>query len=381
MKIEHELIAAIYEAPLKPDGWPNVLTYFAEFANAGAATIALFDFNYSEYHLDLVSQNYVATPLFREEYNRTCMPFDQAAYQAVARVRKRSFSTDYGVLGISPDEREDIIPAVPFLRKHHGVDHRVATRLSLHGAWTDMLSLQYKIGRGPTTEREASYLMPYLVHLANALEVQRTFTGLKRRYQAILSALDCFQLGVCLVTEKSEIAVKNAEAMRILDEFSGVRCGADRKLVLSDEEEARFFAEALERVISNSAGQAHHETPVFLIKDRLRDVPCVVEMLPLRDSVGEFDKGFRGALMIMIDPARTDSISTKGMELLYEFTEAESAVCSLLTQGFQTNEIADERGVHPETVKSQIKTLFDKTHTKNRIQLVHLAHKVNLPIK
>lgn len=56
MKIEHELIAAIYEAPLKPDGWPNVLTYFAEFANAGAATIALFDFNYSEYHLDLVSR-------------------------------------------------------------------------------------------------------------------------------------------------------------------------------------------------------------------------------------------------------------------------------------------------------------------------------------
>ena len=85
-------------------------------------------------------------------------------------------------------------------------------------------------------------------------------------------------------------------------------------------------------------------------------------------------------MMFVIDPMHTDVVSTKGMQVLYNLTGTESDTCRLIVDGLGTDDIADERNLTRETVRTYVKRILEKTGTKNRAQLVRLALTVNLPI-
>ena len=84
--------------------------------------------------------------------------------------------------------------------------------------------------------------------------------------------------------------------------------------------------------------------------------------------------------MFVIDPMRTDVVSTEGIQALYNLTGSESEICRLIVEGLGTREVAEARNVGQETVRTHVKRLLGKTGTKNRAQLVRLALSVNLPI-
>jgi DNA-binding CsgD family transcriptional regulator len=69
------------------------------------------------------------------------------------------------------------------------------------------------------------------------------------------------------------------------------------------------------------------------------------------------------------------------METLFDLTDAESKVLELIVSGSSTDEIAQTRAVSPNTVRSQIKSLLEKTGSSQRADLVRLAAAVNPPIK
>ncbi|MCK5167724.1 MAG: helix-turn-helix transcriptional regulator, partial [Rhodospirillaceae bacterium] len=82
----------------------------------------------------------------------------------------------------------------------------------------------------------------------------------------------------------------------------------------------------------------------------------------------------------VIDPGKTDMVSTEGMQALYQLTGAESEICRLVAEGLETNDMADSKNITGETVRSHIKKIMQKTGVNNRSQLVRLALTVNLPI-
>lgn len=119
---------------------------------------------------------------------------------------------------------------------------------------------------------------------------------------------------------------------------------------------------------------------LLTVPRRTEEEPHVLSICPLRDPDNLLEGQFRGAIVYVIDPANVEMVSTQGIARLYGLTPAEDAVCALLLNGMSTNEIAETRSVTVETVKSQIKSLLEKTRTKNRVQLIKLALSINLPI-
>jgi len=85
--------------------------------------------------------------------------------------------------------------------------------------------------------------------------------------------------------------------------------------------------------------------------------------------------------VFVIDPTQTQNISTEGMQTIFRLTGAESDICRMLAEGFRPSDIADSRNVSEGTVRSQIRSLFEKTKTNSQLDIVRLALKVNLPIK
>jgi len=69
-----------------------------------------------------------------------------------------------------------------------------------------------------------------------------------------------------------------------------------------------------------------------------------------------------------------------GLQALYDLTATEIVVLELLVAGKSNHDIADIRGVSPETVKTQTRSVFAKLAVRNRAELVRRVLAINLPI-
>ena len=129
-------------------------------------------------------------------------------------------------------DREDVV----FLRERYGVEHRAGVCLSKDKGWSDMLALQLSEDWPNVTNAFWDNLELSLPHLAKVVEINRTFTLLRLRYQAVLSALDHIRIGMCIALADGQILVANEEAKRIFATGDGLRLGPDGRLLARDEE-------------------------------------------------------------------------------------------------------------------------------------------------
>ena len=372
-RLDEELIASIdviYDTVLDASRWSEVLDRAAHAAGAFGTMLVVSDHVMRDLQVHVTSssiaghdaQTYVATQLHQDE-----LLWDQALDQVPALTVLQD--TD-----IWPDrEGYAAMESVKWLRSWK-LHHRSAARLCAHGGWRDSIAAVYPEGRAGMNAEERARLGPLLPHLARALEIRRPFTLLKSRYQAILTMLDRLGIGVVVVLDDDQILLANNEAERILDVGDGLRRRADGKLAVAVGGEALFAALGALRSGANPDGST-----VYLGRGALAD-PYVVDVAAFREGGDELGAPVTGALVCIVDPEHRAVISTRGLAEVYGLTDAETAVCALMGEGYSTREIADIRGVTPDTVKSQGKAIFRKTLCSNRIELVHRALSIAPPL-
>jgi DNA-binding CsgD family transcriptional regulator len=109
--------------------------------------------------------------------------------------------------------------------------------------------------------------------------------------------------------------------------------------------------------------------------------PFLIVVSPLRDSNSELEPHFSGSLICIIDPDETAEFSIDGLARIFGLSVAETGVCEALIHGGTVKVIADQRGVSPETVRSQVRSIYSKTNVSSRTGLIRLALLVNPPIR
>ncbi len=72
--------------------------------------------------------------------------------------------------------------------------------------------------------------------------------------------------------------------------------------------------------------------------------------------------------------------TTEVIETLYQLTHAEAELVRLIAEGNSLEEVAAERGVTMNTVRSQLKQVFSKTGTSRQGELVQLVLRCLLPM-
>lgn len=107
----------------------------------------------------------------------------------------------------------------------------------------------------------------------------------------------------------------------------------------------------------------------------------LLEITPLSDSSSEIDTGFRGAMVLVIDPNRAMSIPLDALKVLYGLTQTEAQVAELLSEGHSYDNVAEVRNVGKETIKSQVASLYRKMNTDSRAGLVRRVLSISLPFK
>ena len=94
---------------------------------------------------------------------------------------------------------------------------------------------------------------------------------------------------------------------------------------------------------------------------------------PLLAASGQDTTNEACAVIFGADPEGSHVGTTTVLETLYGLTRAEAELVRLVAEGHSLDEVASERGVTMNTVRSQLKQVFAKTDTNRQGQLMRLV--------
>jgi DNA-binding CsgD family transcriptional regulator len=267
-----------------------------------------------------------------------------------------------------------------WLASNLGIKHRFTSPLNHRKAYVDLVTFHFGDLNQTQLQGSLARASIFLPHLAKVVEISRPFSLLKARFDAVLSVLDRFHLGVAIFSSSGSLVLSNQAAQKILERRDGLGLGKNNLSATAAMDKTIELKQAF--IMANQVmDNGDFEQPSQVIVPRRSGAtPYIVDVSPLRNREIDLKAVFKGVVAIIVDPDDHQIIDTSGLELLYSLTNAEKEVCRLLVSGLSTTEIADTRGTNPETTRKQINMLLNKTESRGRSELVHLAHSINLPV-
>ena len=372
-----DLISQIYDLPLHPERWSTVLDQFASIMGANMIGIAVHDPMTSGQQLSVSSSNF--TPALQAEYNTQISTLGESPYAKMAANPKREFWTELEMLGMDNIEQYLARPSSQWLIQKFNVTYGIGSCLNLDRSWTDILSILFPENQGHLIPHKKQLGSIFLDHFAKAMEINRSFSLLKSRFDGVLTALDRFHIGIFILSPNGTVILKNTEAERLIAEDDGVSLSREGYIHPNTSDKRPELKAAIKQAATTAEAQNNHAETLLTLPRKSGKDPYLVEVSPFRGD-DDIESLFSGCLVFIIDPAKTDTVTTKGMQKIYGMTPSEAEVCRLVAEGYVTDDIADARNITRETVRNYVKQILHKTGTSNRSQLVRLALSVNLPI-
>ena len=267
-----------------------------------------------------------------------------------------------------------------WISKNLGIKHRYTCPLSYKTHYIDLVTYQFGDLSELELQKSLALAELYLPHLSKVIELTRPFKLLQSRFNAVISVLDRFHLGVAILNSKGSMVLANQAAQDMLDQANGLKL-QNGKLVASASAVANnLLQKSIKEIRKLLDGTGNIEAKRIPISRDTKATPYLMDISPIMNREIDLSSQFRGILVIVVDPDHHNIIDVSGLDSLFSFTDAESSVCQLLMAGHSTEEMAEIRNVNPNTIRKQINTLLDKTNTHHRTELVHLTHSINIPV-
>ena len=315
-----------------------------------------------------------------EQFLRENDADDQPAYANLFRMKPQRLYPEVETFGVQT-QAELPYSTIRNLTKGFGIVDRVAAQLNSTGPWIDGLFLHPTSLAQSNGLRDNPKIDIILPLMAGSLSLNRQLTALRSRYQASLSVLDALGIGVFLIDVSGCVVEHNAEAQRIFDQQDGVVLTSAKRLWLSNAETTA----QLEHAVAITNGLLHGEitqpASIFSATRPSGKYEYLISINALSDLDGELESGLRCAFVTIIDPARSKVLSADGLEVLGNLSSAERCVVDLLIEGHRPSEVADQRDVSINTIKTQMKTIAQKLRCSSQSDIIRIAAATRIPIK
>lgn len=217
-------------------------------------------------------------------------------------------------------------------------------------------------------------------HLSKAVELNRFTFELRRRYDAALSVLDKIDTGILILSGAGEVILENSAASGVLDQADGLSVGPDRIVSCYSPEADAALKDAARNMAGTAIGEHDEAGRIIQIERKSSAASLVAVVSPLRDAEMELERGLAGALVTLIDPLKPMKIKSDIVAGAYRLTAAEQRLVDFVLRGLTNKEIALELDVSPETIKSQLRSMFEKCGCRNRVSFVWRVFQFAPPI-
>lgn len=196
----------------------------------------------------------------------------------------------------------------------------------------------------------------------DAAAAERSALEAESYCKALLRLLDRLGCGGVVLDGGGRITAMNSAVVMMLDghETAGPETG--------DEIAALARTKRLTALIAESRRSG--ETSWGLIE---RDLgrPAILIPLVANERVGR-------TILVVVDLERPLRPKPAVLQRLFGLTAAETKLAISLTCGLSPTEVADEMDISRSTVRSQLASIFSKTHTRRQAELVSLLARTSL---
>lgn len=368
-----QVLDLIYETPYSDGTWQPALTAVANFLGAECVDLSFLDLKllqcirWESARIDsAAAQHYTTNYLtadVKDVHPRMPVAMGMQQGQIVAdadfwsireRNRKTFFAEYYGPLT-------------------HCAECVMGTvrRREDDGPWV-MLATHYRSGDPPQLELRNQVGM-LLGHMRRAVEAEAKFARVYRERDALTETLNRLGEAVAMLDQSGRVVMANSAAEELFRQANGLCLAADRRLRLSSGEARANLARALAQCTSPLTWMPSHGVapPTKLAIPRLNHRPLILTLQPLsRELAGAF-----GALAILFidDPDARQPDQSVMLRAIYGLTPGEVSLAQALATGETLKEFALRREVSYETVRWQLRRVFDKTGARRQAELVRIV--------
>jgi DNA-binding CsgD family transcriptional regulator/PAS domain-containing protein len=231
---------------------------------------------------------------------------------------------------------------------------RTGTRMAVFG-----IQSTYETGVfTPETESLIRNLMP---HFRRAYRMQQALDVVRREGMEFEAALHLLPQPVLVVDRDARLVFANAAGERLLRDGHLLRFVAGR-IRAAHRGDAAALAKALNPVPDGAGGSV-------ALRRAGDKAPAILRVTPLRRG-NRAEWSGRIALMLELPPA------PRGLDtwaVAFHLSPAETRLWTALSAGRRLIDVAEESGVSLNTVRVQLRTLFQKTGVHRQADLLRLA--------
>lgn len=182
----------------------------------------------------------------------------------------------------------------------------------------------------------------------------------------LLRVLDRMGCGGLVLATDGQVLAINDGARRILQEtFS-----------LTDDDLDDLHGsgrEYVKRLLSYSQTRIQLDCENWILIERIDGPPLIMNAVP----VPVLAEGGPHTVLILIDLATQPKPNQAALERIYRLTTAEAKLAVILGGGATLAEAAERLGVRLATARTQLRAIFDKTHTHRQAELVMLIARLS----
>ncbi len=361
------LIGQIYDAGLNAERWPHVLHLMATLFQAQQSTLRVVD-TLSR----TVSRGYFHNRdphwlIAHREYFSTIDPWMKLLYQS-----------DTPII----DCTHHVIPDREYRRMEYHCDYisRIDAHYGVGGlidvgrSYKTYFSLKRGFNRGAYSIQHLDLIRKLVPHLNNSVLINEKTRQLELEREALSNTLSQINSAIVLVNREGRVLFANQSAETILALCDGVSLGAQgiRLAPVADQQRlqhmiARATVDVSDLTVPVAGG----------MKFQSQDGDCRLSILvtPLNPERVNSDLDARRCALIFLSDGQPDiGLNSEIVSEIYGLTESEAKIAAMLCQGLTVSDIAERLSISNNTIKTHLKSVFHKTHTRRQAELVNLIN-------
>jgi DNA-binding CsgD family transcriptional regulator len=351
-----QLIDRIYECSFAPELWPGVLDELAKIATARAGFLFISNGDIHHFAASTEIGTEAVKPLVESGWIARSERF---ARLLGASSYKSGFLLD-SELYTDEEKRTD-----PFYRDlifPRGLGWAAATTVPLPTGDCFSISLEREYVRGPVELAAIQRLNELRPHVArSALMAARLQL---ERARAASEALALVRLPALVFGANGKVLAAN----RLIESMTSyIHWKARDRVSLKDRAADQLLRDAIATIDLDSSASVRS----FPIRDVDTDAMMVVHVIPIRLSAR--DIFIRCAAVLVLTPVTLPQAPpVELVQSLFDLTPAEARVARNLASGKTVDDIASDGSISPNTIRTQIRGILEKTGCTRQVDVVAL---------
>lgn len=252
-----------------------------------------------------------------------------------------------------------------------GIFHLLGAQFVIAGGLLGVVGIHRAQRRKPFDEQDKQKMALLLPHLQRALQLRERLAMAEQHGALTLDVLDGLTVGVVLVATDCRILFANQIAELALCAQHGFRVCQSRLQPL-DSGEAQAFELMVQEAAITGAGQGTSSGgTLYLTLSCNAKLPVLVS--PMKTGEGGLFPAVPAAMVTFSLPNGNIMVTEQALARCYGLTAAEARLYAALIAGQELADYAEAQKVGVGTVKTHLKSIFEKTGCHRQIDLVRTA--------